>query len=1203
MIYLRPSSWGTLFTKSREECMIVKKHHLKKVFSFVFAVLVCLCGMQFVAAEEKEESLSLENEENTEPNEIESDSFPFYFISDGKLYKADKDSEILIDGEYTFKQIFSEYSLVFARGIDSDGNTHDVILGNAGEVNFEGKDKIIALQSVTGRANETTIYNYIRNTMGLNEAAACGMLANIQNESGFNPTAEGDNYTSYGICQWHASRKESLKNYCSKNSLDYRTLDGQLKYLEYELKNSFAGVWNHLRTTENTADGAYDAGAYWCAYFEKPAGYGEWKNGVLIYGSVTIARGNLAKNTYWAEYGTSVAACDGWLYTQYNDPDGEHSINADAAVGNELGTIPTEDGSGCGYVVVTKYSSDRKWGYVSYKGVTGWTRLYEPYIKYVSDYTCPVVTFNANGGTLSGDSTKKVYINTYYGTLPTASRIGYTFDGWYTSTQTQNPKYEITADTVVSVTVDQTYYAHWTPNNYTINYSANGGTGAPASQTKTHGQSINLSSLKPTRTGYTFKCWNTQADGSGTDWYPNETYSTNRDLFLYAKWEKVSISKSLFLHPNYGDNESMLLCFNESGEFAEIAPFERDGYEQIGWSLSPSSSEIAYGFADNNRTYITYDEMDGDVYLYAVWKANTYTITYNANGGTGSPSSQTKTHGQSINLRDATPTRIGYNFLFWTVTPDGGSCWYPGESYEGNRDLHLYAQWEAKTYTIAYNANGGTGAPSSQTKTHGKSIYLISSTPTRDGYDFIYWNTRADGSGVRWDPNDSYSIDADLYLYAQWKSVITPGDINGDGEIDYADAVMALKHDSGLVTLTGDKLTAADVNSDGEVDFNDAVLILKYDSGLISEFDVISKVYFVPENTTYLKVGEYFNVDAVARYMDGRFEPYASKLDMYVSSGENVVSVNGVKVTALKEGNATVRFRNKVGGLENESFYIVVTGDSKDENTISTITLPETSVTLYVGDTYDISATATYKDGSQRLFENTEAYIYSGSDYISLDGNTITGLKAGTAKIRFKNEYLSNRTFTVYIIDVSYRITRSYEKVTNADGEKVLTYTVYNPYTGKTEDIEAVNPNAAIAPAGTILSKSDSYLNNDDVYGTINPNLSSGSVELNTTLKTDKLGKLGWVEIESYDTDFATLRANLRVVGDTNVYNITGSTTVTFLDYSEATLKVVDATVLGSSSTAYRYKSNKSNKLRAFISAKKSAGSGYDAAFVMIVRD
>ena len=97
---------------------------------------------------------------------------------------------------------------------------------------FLGKDAGITTFSVTNSSNETTIYNFLVNDMNLNTAAACGMLANIYHESGFNPNATGDGGTSYGICQWHDSRWIAMKNWCNSNGYDWTSLNGQLHYLK-----------------------------------------------------------------------------------------------------------------------------------------------------------------------------------------------------------------------------------------------------------------------------------------------------------------------------------------------------------------------------------------------------------------------------------------------------------------------------------------------------------------------------------------------------------------------------------------------------------------------------------------------------------------------------------------------------------------------------------------------------------------------------------------------------------------------------------------------------------------------------------------------------------------------------------------------------------------------------------------------------------
>ena len=153
--------------------------------------------------------------------------------------------------------------------------------------------------SVTGRKNETIIYNWLKDTMGCNTAVACGVLANIEKESNFNPEAINPNdkgATSFGICQWRAERFTALKNHCSKKGLDYRSLDGQLSYLQYELSTSEKSAWKLVKNNENNADGAYWAGFYWAKKFERC----ESKNGDEAYEN----RGKLAKEKYWSAYGT-----------------------------------------------------------------------------------------------------------------------------------------------------------------------------------------------------------------------------------------------------------------------------------------------------------------------------------------------------------------------------------------------------------------------------------------------------------------------------------------------------------------------------------------------------------------------------------------------------------------------------------------------------------------------------------------------------------------------------------------------------------------------------------------------------------------------------------------------------------------------------------------------------------------------------------
>lgn len=157
---------------------------------------------------------------------------------------------------------------------------------------FQLADLAPVAEAATATANRNTIYSFLVKDLGMSKGGACGVLANIKAESSFNPNAVGDHGTSYGICQWHASRYTSLKNWCKKKGYSYTSLKGQLKYLQYELKNGYSGTYSYVKKCANTADGAYNAGYRWCKGFEKPADTE----------AASKARGNVARKVYWPMY-------------------------------------------------------------------------------------------------------------------------------------------------------------------------------------------------------------------------------------------------------------------------------------------------------------------------------------------------------------------------------------------------------------------------------------------------------------------------------------------------------------------------------------------------------------------------------------------------------------------------------------------------------------------------------------------------------------------------------------------------------------------------------------------------------------------------------------------------------------------------------------------------------------------------------------
>ena len=150
-------------------------------------------------------------------------------------------------------------------------------------------------------ANRDQIFQYLTGTMGLNSAAACGVMANIERESGFRADIghmETDGLMSFGICQWHGTRFDNLQSFASERGEDYTSLSTQLDYLYNELKTSYGRVLNNIKSVSNNAAGASSAATTWCLYYEVPANKA----------AESETRASRAVDYFWPMYGTGSAA-------------------------------------------------------------------------------------------------------------------------------------------------------------------------------------------------------------------------------------------------------------------------------------------------------------------------------------------------------------------------------------------------------------------------------------------------------------------------------------------------------------------------------------------------------------------------------------------------------------------------------------------------------------------------------------------------------------------------------------------------------------------------------------------------------------------------------------------------------------------------------------------------------------------------------
>ena len=158
---------------------------------------------------------------------------------------------------------------------------------------------------------------------------------------------------------------------------------------------------------------------------------------------------------------------------------------------------------------------------------------------------------------------------------------------------------------------------------------------------------------------------------------------------------------------------------------------------------------------------------NSNVTLYAVWEKIQYNISYDANGGSGAPSDQSKYYDSTITLRSGKPTRKGYLFKGWSTRSTALSADYqPGDRYSSNSNLTLYAVWEQIKYYVYYNANGGSGAPFEQWKYYDSTLVLRSGTPIRVGYTFKGWSTSSTATSASYMPGGTYTAYNVMSLFA-----------------------------------------------------------------------------------------------------------------------------------------------------------------------------------------------------------------------------------------------------------------------------------------------------------------------------------------------------------------------------------------------------------------------------------------------------
>lgn len=487
------------------------------------------------------------------------------------------------------------------------------------------------------------------------------------------------------------------------------------------------------------------------------------------------------------------------------------------------------------------------------------------------------VTFNGNGGTISGSSTKEVVYGTAYGTLPTATRTGHTFLGWYTASE--NGK-KVDSTTICQDT--GMLYAHWKKSVYTVNLDANGGKTNAVSKTVTYDE-VYGTFPDVERPGYTFKGWYTEKSG-GNKVDAKSIVNIAKNHTLYAQW--VPLSYELEFDANGGTiegNTKQEGLYNTV--YGKLPEAKKDGYTFLGWfTAKTGGSQItASTLCTGNLTVYAHWEKDAS-HVHSYTETITKKATCTTNGtktfkcACGDAYEETikatgHLHKETRNKKEATETTEGYTGDIYckdcntllekgktipkleeTVDKDapiiqaGSVQGYAGDEVTIPVTIKQNSGIAGFSYDVNYDSSklqlkkmtAGTVTKEGTFTTNGNVVnWYTADNITANGtilnITFTILKDTADGkypvSISLHDGKKNLVNEEGSYVKAAYKAgeveVISGilGDINGDKDITIADVVLLNRYVLGKASLDSDKKKLADINSDGDVTIGDVVLL------------------------------------------------------------------------------------------------------------------------------------------------------------------------------------------------------------------------------------------------------------------------------------------------------------------------------------------------------------------------------------------
>lgn len=346
-----------------------------------------------------------------------------------------------------------------------------------------------------------------------------------------------------------------------------------------------------------------------------------------------------------------------------------------------------------------------------------------------------------------------------------AEKTGYIFDGWSDGTYTYMPGVDL-----VMGGHNITLFAVWVPITYTVQFDSNGGSGSVEPMKVRYGVFFPNPSDSFSRLGYTATSWNTQIDGSGTQ-YPVKGNLSNLSTIdgdtvtLFIQWAPNEYEvrySSEYSSETYSD----VVVYGEPYTL-KGAIFKYLGHTQTGWvSEDGTTYPLSKKFAKWDLT----EDLD----LKAVWEVDIHTIRFSSNGGEGSMYPLTAEYGTTVRLPVCGFYKDGCEFTGWNTEADGSGTTYEDRAYyKVESDAVLYAQWD-NVFLLVYDSNGGYGGPSAQTViTHDSSVRIKVSAvkPVLSGYEFQGWSKSPYASTPEYIAGDEveFTLGAQtVRLYAVW---------------------------------------------------------------------------------------------------------------------------------------------------------------------------------------------------------------------------------------------------------------------------------------------------------------------------------------------------------------------------------------------------------------------------------------------------